>query len=428
MKTAVLDDDPTGTQSASDVEVLLDWDVDTLETALRRDDAVYLQTNSRAIAEEEARALAGRIRDQLAEVERRLGEPVQVVLRGDSTLRGHVFAESDVFADADSVLLFVPAFPQGGRTTVDGVHLVRVGDARVPAGETEYARDPVFGYRSSRLVDYVRERGRRAASGLPLADLRATGGAALADLLRTADRGTVLVPDAETDDDIRLIHAGLLDAVRAGRRVVVRSGAPLAAVIAGRASTGLLQPPLGRETGATLVVCGSHTSGATAQLSRVVEDFGAEPVAIGTDRAFADPSAEGHAAGSVLADRLRGDAALAVLSTERVRRAEDNTLEHGERVMRALTTAVSDCADRVGVIVSKGGITSAEVAREALGARSARVRGQVVPGVSVWDLEGRTRRHTLIVVPGNVGDADTLTTVLRALGDASTVPTAHPSP
>jgi uncharacterized protein YgbK (DUF1537 family) len=68
------------------------------------------------------------------------------------------------------------------------------------------------------------------------------------------------------------------------------------------------------------------------------------------------------------------------------------------------------------VVISKGGITSAEVARAALGARSARVRGQVVPGVSVWDLQGRTRRHTLVVVPGNVGEADTLTTVLGELG------------
>jgi uncharacterized protein YgbK (DUF1537 family) len=417
MKTAVLDDDPTGTQSASDVEVLLDWDVDRLAAALRADDAVYLQTNSRAIAGADARALAQRIRDQLAEVERRLGEPVQVVLRGDSTLRGHVFAESDVFATDDSVLLFVPAFPQGGRTTVDGVHLVRSGDARVPAGETEYARDPVFGYFSSTLVDYVREKGARAAAGLPLDALRSTRGAALAELLRTADAGTVLVPDVEADDDIRLVHAGLLGALDSGRRVVVRSGAPLAAVIAGRASAGLLAPPLTHERGATLVVCGSHTSGATAQLGRVVEEFGVEPVMIRTDSAFADPGAEGHTAGAAVGERLR-QRGLAVLATERVRRPEDGTLQHGERVMRALMTALSDRADEVGVVVSKGGITSAEVARVALGARSARVRGQVVPGVSVWDLEGRTRRHTLVVVPGNVGEAETLTAVLRAVGVA----------
>ena len=49
MLTVVLDDDPTGTQSASDVEVLLDWDIASIEVALRAGGSVYLQTNSRAV-------------------------------------------------------------------------------------------------------------------------------------------------------------------------------------------------------------------------------------------------------------------------------------------------------------------------------------------------------------------------------------------
>ena len=35
MKTVVLDDDPTGTQSATGVQVLLESDADRLEAALR---------------------------------------------------------------------------------------------------------------------------------------------------------------------------------------------------------------------------------------------------------------------------------------------------------------------------------------------------------------------------------------------------------
>ncbi len=51
MKTVVLDDDPTGTQSATGVRVLLRWDADRLAAALDEVDAVYLQTNSRAVDE-----------------------------------------------------------------------------------------------------------------------------------------------------------------------------------------------------------------------------------------------------------------------------------------------------------------------------------------------------------------------------------------
>ncbi len=93
----VLDDDPTGTQSATGVRVLLRWDTDRLTAALSQVDAVYLQTNSRAIDEAAAVALCRRIREEIDIAAARLGEPVQVVLRGDSTLRGHVFAETDVF-------------------------------------------------------------------------------------------------------------------------------------------------------------------------------------------------------------------------------------------------------------------------------------------------------------------------------------------
>ena len=73
MKTVVLDDDPTGTQSATGVRVLLRWDAEGLATALSEVDAVYLQTNSRAVDEAAAVALCTRIREQIGGAAERLG-------------------------------------------------------------------------------------------------------------------------------------------------------------------------------------------------------------------------------------------------------------------------------------------------------------------------------------------------------------------
>jgi uncharacterized protein YgbK (DUF1537 family) len=67
-------------------------------------------------------------------------------------------------------------------------------------------------------------------------------------------------------------------------------------------------------------------------------------------------------------------------------------------------------------VVTKGGITSAEVARTCFAARTAHVRGQVAPGISVWDLGEGAHTAVQVIVPGNVGDADTLVDVMRALG------------
>jgi len=84
--------------------------------------------------------------------------------------------------------------------------------------------------------------------------------------------------------------------------------------------------------------------------------------------------------------------------------------------MSGLTAAVRSLLPDFGIVVAKGGITSAEVARTGIGATSAFVVGQVLPGVSVWRMQAHDGRDMLyIVVPGNVGGPDTLTRVLDAL-------------
>jgi len=412
MKTIVLDDDPTGTQSASDVIVLLESSATLIAEALTEADSVYLLTNSRAIPEDEAIALMHSIRVDAADAAVALGEDIQFVLRGDSTLRGHVFTETLVFADEESVILFVPAFPDGGRTTEGGVHYVRQGTERVAAHLTEFAEDPVFPFSTAVMVNYVHEKSGRSAS---LVALDAVRDGAVENALLSAAPGTVVVPDAVTNDDVRLIARGVEAARARGANIVVRSASPLAAALAGVESDGLLSTPLVPSPVATLLVCGSHTAGATAQLDLVAEKWGA-PVIIPTANAFENPTETGaavaEAAALVLADR-----GFTVVTTERERLAEHNTLDHGRLVMQALTTSVRALLPNVEVVVSKGGITSADVARIGIGATRATVLGQVLPGVSVWKLvavDGRERLY--VVVPGNVGEPDALVKVLDALG------------
>ena len=410
MRTVVLDDDPTGTQSATGVPVLLEYSTELLTEVLTDAKSVYVQTNSRAIAQPEAVGLVAGVREAALAAGQRLGEEIQFVLRGDSTLRGHVFAESAVFATPDSVLLFVPAFPDGGRFTRGGVHYARINGVDTPAGETEYADDPVFGFQSWVMTDYVAEKTGRESTHVLLGDLR---NGALATALLNAFG--VVTCDAVTAADIRLIG----DAVRAarigGRVVVVRSAAPLAAELAGVASHGLLPSPLVDRPRPTLLVCASHTAGATAQLRALEPTFGT-PVEIQTEAALDDPHEAGRTAALELHARLTTHG-FGMLSSQRDRLAEHNTLDHGERVMRAITTAVAAVRDYVDVVITKGGITSSEVASTGLGVQRATVLGQVLPGISVWAIEPKPgHEQLLVIVPGNVGGPDTLQQVLAAVG------------
>lgn len=71
----------------------------------------------------------------------------------DSTLRGHVKVELEAAfaASGRKQLVFAPAFPAAGRTTVDGIQLVH----GVPVAETDYGRDPVHPALHSCLLDLV---------------------------------------------------------------------------------------------------------------------------------------------------------------------------------------------------------------------------------------------------------------------------------
>lgn len=59
--------------------------------------------------------------------------------------------EAAFTASGRKMLVFAPAFPSAGRTTVSGVQLVE----GIPVAETGYGRDPVHPARHSRLVELV---------------------------------------------------------------------------------------------------------------------------------------------------------------------------------------------------------------------------------------------------------------------------------
>jgi uncharacterized protein YgbK (DUF1537 family) len=147
----VLDDDPTGTQAVTGVPVVLDVDADHLRRVAEGARAVHVLTNVRALPP----AAAERLTFAAAGAARAALPGSRIILRGDSTLRGHVLEEvravtRAAFDGVVPVLLLVPALPAAGRITLGGVHWLATDGDRRPLHETEFARDGTFAYRSSR--------------------------------------------------------------------------------------------------------------------------------------------------------------------------------------------------------------------------------------------------------------------------------------
>jgi uncharacterized protein YgbK (DUF1537 family) len=402
----IVDDDPTGTQAVSDVDVILRPDraaFDRFFASTRR--STYVLSNSRALPAEEAAALVGEISRTVSAAAEAAGRPMTLILRGDSTLRGHVFAEADAVAP-ETPMLFVPAFPDGGRFTRDGVHYLRTPDGAVPVADTEFARDPLFAYRSADFHGWVHEasKGERHAVTVPLARLRQHGPEAVTEALLGAGPEAVVIPDCVGHVDVLAIATGLVRAQRRGARFVVRSAASLAATLAGLSTRPIehvdVTPP-----GRVLIVCGSFTGASTRQL-RALDGLWRRRVEI--------PATPHEGDDELLAGALRERLAedrRAVLSTERVP-GHARVPAAPELLMDGLVATVRRLADDVDLVVAKGGITSARLATDALGATDARVRGQLLPGVAVWKLQTPHGTRPYVIVPGNIGADDTLRVIL----------------
>jgi len=410
-RVIVLDDDPTGTQCASGVPVALDPRQDALtrlDGRARDGRALYVLTNTRAVEAQDAARIVRGVRTAF---EGAAGDTI-LVLRGDSTLRGHIAAEMNALDLARGVGLIVPAYPAAGRVTLGGIHYLESAAGRVTVADTEFAKDPVFGFQSRTMAAWCREVGLRGeVIEVGLDQLRSSGPACVRDALVSGPPGAIVVPDATHDDDIAAIAAGFSAARAAGRHIVVRCAAPLAAAIAGAPGRILIPSP--RPAGRMLVVCGSHTAAASRQLDALAAR--GYPTRI---LPTADLMAPGSAGELAAAPRAALAASgLAVIATERARRGDHGTLDVAARVMTGLMRVVRALADETDVIVAKGGITSAEVAISGLDGSIAHVRGQITTGIALWDVTaGDGRVVPEAVVPGNVGDDATLAEVCRFFG------------
>ncbi len=134
-------------------------------------------TNTRSLSEEQAKIVTHEVMQNLTaavdqhSIKSSQAIQLQIISRGDSTLRGHFPAETDVvrryLAGPDDQpaaglpVLLIPAFFEGGRVTVNDVHyLITQQDRYLPVALSPFARDPHFGYRSSNLRDWVAEKTR----------------------------------------------------------------------------------------------------------------------------------------------------------------------------------------------------------------------------------------------------------------------------
>lgn len=440
-KIVVLDDDPTGVQTVHDVYVYTRWDRDTLLEAFRAPEQMFfILTNSRGLTVQESRRQHEEIAQNIAAAAADTEKDFLLLSRGDSTLRGHWPMETEVLRQSLEKLtgkhfdgeVICPFFPEGGRYTLNGVHYVLQENTLVPAGLTEFAKDKSFGYTASALPDWCEEKsaGLFPASScrcITLNQLRNEAADAIAAKLEAvSDFGKIAVDGADYTD-AAAFAAALCIALSHGKNYLFRCAAALPKILGGVSDRPLLER---RELvdacnpNGGIILIGSHVNKTSRQLAllqesslpmkyiqfdqhRVLEDSGLQNE-VERVLSLAEESILSGQSVTVFTRRERLD-----LNSE----DKDKQLLISTQISDALTSIIGKLSVRPSFIIAKGGITSSDVGTKALRVRRALVKGQIRPGIPVWQTGAESKFPNLpyVIFPGNVGNTDDLLRVAELL-------------
>jgi uncharacterized protein YgbK (DUF1537 family) len=304
-----------------------------------------------------------------------------------------------------------------------------VGDTLVPVAETEFARDAVFGYRSSNLREWVREKmANRISSSsihsISIDDLRVGGAGTVENRLLAVPRGGVVIVNAAGPGDLAVLTHALATLESQGKRYLFRTAADFVRAYAAIEPRPLLTANELRlpTMGGGLVVAGSYVKKTSEQLAEL---FARVPELCTVELPVAEVLNPRQCSAAVAATAQKVSAALVegrdvALFTSRTvvnTSSQQQFASDGQEISRALIDIIAHLFRSPRWLVAKGGITSSDVATRGLGIRRAIVLGQALPGVPVWKCGEETRWPGLpyIVFPGNVGDKSALAELVAML-------------
>ncbi len=440
MKIVVFDDDPTGSQTVYGCPLLFQWNKEILTKWIKDSSPLlFLLTNTRSLSPENAeyrlREVCENLKEVLKENDLRLNQ-ILFVSRGDSTLRGHSTLEPKVINEElgpFDATFHVPAFFEGGRTTVNGIHLLN----SIPVHKTIFGEDKIFGFSSSNLATYLEEKSNFKIKSkdvicINIKQLREAnkyklGMKRLTDLLLKLSSNQTVIVDAQSSIDLDTFVSAI-EALGTSKKFLFRSAASLINSLSKiypekntiknfsnlrlRDKNGSVKPGI--------VIVGSHVKLADKQLELLLE----HPTCIGIklpvkkiSRIFQSSEQD-----RLIADleNLWNQELLGILDKKMTpvlftSRGEilfssmKERLGFGVFLAALMGRLVDKISSSLGYIISKGGITTHYLISKGLRLQSVYLHGQILPGLSVvCTSEKDKEKLPIITFPGNLGDKTTL--------------------
>ncbi|MCK4240187.1 MAG: hydroxyacid dehydrogenase [Candidatus Atribacteria bacterium] len=440
-KIIVLDDDPTGVQTVHSIPVYTSWDLSTLRQIMKdKYKVIYILTNSRALTSVKTQRLHKQLARDLKLVALEEGKKFLLISRSDSTLRGHYPLETKTIYDElkkDEEIdgeIIIPFFLEGGRFTFNDIHYIKERDLLVPIGQTEFARDSVFGYKASNLKEWIEEKttGQYPAGqviSISLSMLREKDMEGILHKLLKIKNFNKVIVNAVEYTDLKVFLIALSESINRGKNFLFRTAASFVRVIGGINPKPLLTKetlyPKGKPSSPGLIVIGSYVQKTTRQIKKLAELSNLIWVEWDVSQAKTQECLRAEV-DRVISEVKKGfnlGKDVCIYTSREYYRNDsqnensDKNLIFSSRISEGLVKVVQVLKIKPSFLVAKGGITSSDIGVKGLNVKRAMVMGQIQPGIPVWELGPESRFPGLpyIIFPGNVGSDDTLKKVVEIL-------------
>ena len=384
-------------------------------TRLPACEALVVDTESRAMPAAQAeQAVFDAVRDVLS-----VQLPAWIIKKTDSTLRGNPGAELAALLKASEaqMVLFAPALPRLGRTTINGQCLV----AGVPLDQTEFASDPKTPVSSADIRELLQRQATLNCQSIGLASVRRND---LGTQLQTlAAQGVqVAILDAEQEQDLDAIIAA---AMTLAQRPLLAGSAGICEALARRLPMVVASSHREVNTGPLLAVVGSMSEIAQQQIARVMAEPDVVQVGIDVAAIFSAQSASllAGAAQKINAALETGKHCVVSTTPDHGARHQVAALcqqhgltrtELGEGICRFLGELTRQALEQYpsGGLYLSGGDVAIAVAK-AMGASGFSISGHIAECVPWGYFVGSEYQRPVMTKAGGFGTTDTLLEVVH---------------
>ncbi|MCL5772445.1 MAG: hydroxyacid dehydrogenase, partial [Actinobacteria bacterium] len=406
-KIIVLDDDPTGVQTVHNVFMITEWSKKSIENLFISNNHIfYILTNSRSMSENKTRAIHKKIAENISEVSKNTKKDFILISRSDSTLRGHYPLEIETLKSTFLKNLkinytheiIIPAFFEGGRYTFNDIHWVKENGTLISCAETEFAKDPQFGYKSSNLKKWVEEKTQKKVTAdnvlsISINDIRVDGPDKIKKLLINNPDKTVIVNAVEYKD-LEVFTCGCIMAEKEGVRPIFRTAASFVKTRGAIADKEILNAAdiftnyNGIKNRIGLVVVGSFVKKSTEQLDLLLKNGkNIKPILLDINKVFENSEDEVEKITNVAINSLNINKTPVIYTSRELKtgKTDFKNINIGNNISSCLVSIIKRIIIRIKIkpdyLITKGGITSSDIITKALGVKKALVLGQLYPGI-----------------------------------------------